>query len=70
MSASTLQVIFRHPEETDLVFPYLDKQRAVLKAQGQPMLPYQVLVGSDEIIIEFEMRVTDWDNPLGLKGLE
>ena len=70
MSGSTLQVIFRHPEESDLLFPYLDKQKAVLKAQGQPMLPYKVLVGEHELIVEFEMRDSDWENPLGLKGLE
>lgn len=70
MSRSLLQVIFRYPDEFDLVFAYLRKQRQVLMAQGQPMLPYEVLIGEHEIIVEYEMKEEDWENPLGLDDVE
>lgn len=70
MSRSHLQVIFRYPTELELVFTYLKKQRQVLAQQGQPMLPYEILVGKHEIIVEFAMTDEDWDNPLGLGDVE
>lgn len=68
MNRSSLQVTFRYPDEFDLVFPYLAKQKEVLAKQGQPMLPYKVLQGEKETIVEFEMTAKDWENPLGLNS--
>lgn len=70
MNRSSLQVVFRFPDEFDLVFPYLSKQKEVLKKQGQPMLPYKILQGEHETVVEFEMKEDDWDNPLGLNDRE
>jgi len=66
MNRSSLQVVFRFPDEFDLVFPYLVRQKEVLKEQGQPMLPYKIVQGQHETVVEFEMKEGDWDNPLGL----
>ena len=68
MNRSSLQVVFRFPDEFELVFPYLHKQEEVLKEQGQPMLPYRLLQGEHETIVEFEMTEDDWENPLGLNN--
>jgi len=69
MNRSVLQVSFRFPEEYDLVFPYLKKQEEVLEKQGQPMLPYEILQGAHETIVEFKMTEDDWENPLGLNDM-
>lgn len=66
MNRSSLQVVFRFPDEFELVFPYLQKQEEVLAEQGQPMLPYEILQGVHETVIEFKMTEADWENPLGL----
>lgn len=34
------------------------------------MLPYEVLIGEHEIIVEYEMKEEDWENPLGLDDVE
>ena len=68
MNRSSLQVVFRFPDEFELVFPYLHKQEEVLAEQGQPMLPYRLLQGEHETIVEFEMSEEDWQNPLGLNN--
>lgn len=70
MSRSHLQVIFRFPEEFDLVFSYLRKQRQVFMSQGQPMLPYKIVLGQHEVVVEYEMEEEDWENPLGLDDVE
>ena len=67
MNRSSLQVVFQL-HELDLVFPYLSKQKEVLAEQGQPMLPYKLLVNATEIIVEYEMKDEDWNNPLGLNN--
>jgi hypothetical protein len=68
MNRSSLQVTFRFPDEFDLVLPYLAKQKEVLAKQDQPMLPYRILQGETETIVEFEMTAKDWENPLGLNS--
>ena len=63
--SNKLQVIFETTTEFDLVFEYLDRQAEVLEAQGQPMLPYKILLGDTNTIVEFTVAEGD-DNPLRL----
>lgn len=62
-----LHVTF-NTEELDLVFTYIERQKQVLEAQGQPMLPYKIEVGADKIDVVLDLRQADPNNPLGLNG--
>lgn len=63
---ANLQVSFRFPEEFDMMFDYLRMQEEHFNDMGKSMLPYTILVGYSESIVEFEMTDEDWENPLGL----
>lgn len=39
-------------------------------SQGQPMLPYKIVLGQHEVVVEYEMEEEDWENPLGLDDVE
>ena len=47
-----VQVSFRHPEETDLVFFYLHEQMKTFDEEGIPRPDYEIQVGAHEIIVE------------------
>lgn len=66
--SGTLDVIFRYPSELDLVFTYLDRQKRVLEAQGQPMLPYKIILGVHEIIVQVDLKDADPDDPFGINN--
>jgi len=58
-----VQVSFRHPEETDLVFFYIDEQMKTFDDEGMLRPNYKVLIGEKEIIVELSMP--DTDAPIG-----
>lgn len=58
-----VQVSFRHPEETDLVFFYIDEQMKTFDEEGMLRPNYKVLIGEKEIIVELSMP--DTDAPIG-----
>jgi hypothetical protein len=58
-----VHVSFRHPEETDLVFFYINEQMRTFDEEGMRRPDYQVLIGDKEIIVELSM--TDTDAPIG-----
>jgi len=64
--SGSLDVIFRFPGELDLVFTYLRRQEEVLKAQGQPMLPYSIEFGEFEVVVKVDLSGANPDDPLGL----
>ena len=67
---ANLQVSFRFPDEFDMMFNYLRMQEEHFNKMGKAMLPYSILVGYNESIVEFEMTDEDWQNPLGLNNAE
>ena len=58
-----VHVSFRHPEETDLVFFYLDEQMRTFDEEGMRRPDHQILIGEKEIIVELSMP--DTDAPIG-----
>ena len=58
-----VHVSFRHPEETDLVFFYVDEQMKTFDEEGMRRPDYQILIGEKEIIVELSMP--DTDAPIG-----
>lgn len=62
-----LNVIF-DITDMDLAFTYVDRQKKVLEEQGQPMLPYKILIGATEVVVQLDLTNADPDNPLGLNG--
>lgn len=58
-----VHVTFRHPEETDLVFFYLDEQMRTFDEEGMRRPDHQILIGEKEIIVELSMP--DTDAPIG-----
>jgi hypothetical protein len=58
-----VQVSFRHPEETDLVFFYIDKQMKTFDEEGMRRPDHKILIGEKEIIVELSMP--DTDAPIG-----
>ena len=58
-----VHVSFRHPEETDLVFFYIDEQMKTFDEEGMLRPNYKVLIGEKEIIVELSMP--DTDAPIG-----
>lgn len=61
-----VQVSFRHPEETDLVFFYLHKQMEEFDNNGMPRPSHQILVGDKEIIVELRYEGESNDDwPIG-----
>ncbi len=64
----SLDVIFRYPGELELVFTYIERQKQVLEAQGQPMLPYRIELGEREIVVKVDLKDANPDDPFGLGG--
>jgi len=64
----SLDVIFRYPGELELVFTYLRRQEQILAAQGQPMMPYTIEVGSHEIVVKVDLTDADPNDPFGING--
>ena len=61
-----VQVSFRHPEETDLVFFYIHKQMETFDEEGIKRPDYQVVLGEGEIIVELDYpEEGDYDGPIG-----
>ena len=58
-----VHVSFRHPEETDLVFFYLDEQMRTFDEEGMRRPEHKILIGEKEIIVELSMP--DTDAPIG-----
>lgn len=58
-----VHVTFRHPEETDLVFFYLDEQMRTFDEEGMRRPDHKILIGEKEIIVELSMP--DTDAPIG-----
>ena len=58
-----VHVSFRHPEETDIVFFYLDEQMRTFDEEGMRRPDHQILIGEKEIIVELSMP--DTDAPIG-----
>jgi hypothetical protein len=58
-----VHVSFRHPEETDLVFFYIDEQMRTFDEEGMRRPTYNILIGEKEIIVELSMP--DTDAPIG-----
>lgn len=54
--------------DLELVFTYIERQKQVLEAQGQPMLPYTIEVGEDSIDVVLDLRQADPNDPLGMLG--
>lgn len=62
--AGTVQVEFRHPEDWDLVFFYIETQMQAFDEDGVPRPDHRVLIGEDKVIVELTMKGNDgW--PLG-----
>ena len=58
-----VHVSFRHPEETDLVFFYLDEQMRTFDEEGMRRPDHKIRIGEKEIIVELSMP--DTDAPIG-----
>jgi len=58
-----VHVSFRHPEETDLVFFYINEQMKTFDEEGMRRPTHQILIGEKEIIVELSMP--DTDAPIG-----
>ena len=58
-----VHVSFRHPEETDLVFFYINEQMKTFDEEGMRRPDHQILIGEKEIIVELSMP--DTDAPIG-----
>ena len=61
-----VQVSFRHPEETDLVFFYLQKQMETFDEEGIKRPDHKIVVGEGEIIVELDYPHQDeYHGPIG-----
>lgn len=58
-----IQVAFNHPEETDLVFFYLEKQMQQFDEDNIPRPAHRILVGEKEIIVELKYPPSGDANP-------
>lgn len=58
-----VHVSFRHPEETDLVFFYINEQMKTFDEEGMRRPDHTILIGEKEIIVELSMP--DTDAPIG-----
>ena len=58
-----VHVSFRHPEETDLVFFYINEQMKTFDEEGMRRPDHKILIGEKEIIVELSMP--DTDAPIG-----
>jgi hypothetical protein len=54
--------------DLELVFTYIERQKQVLEAQGQPMLPYTIEFGEDCVDVVLDLRQADPNDPLGMLG--
>ena len=63
-----VHVSFRHPEETDLVFFYLDEQMRTFDEEGMRRPDHQILIGEKEIIVEKEVIPNTHINLAALDG--
>jgi hypothetical protein len=62
--AGTVQIEFRHPEDFDLVFFYLETQMQAFDDDGIERPEHRILVGEDKVIVELKMKGNeDW--PIG-----
>ena len=62
--ASVVQVEFRHPEDWDLVFFFIETQMQSFDEDNIPRPSHRILIGEDKTIVELSMAGNDeW--PLG-----
>ena len=61
---SVVQVEFRHPEDWDLVFFFVETQMKAFDDDGIPRPDHRILIGEDKTIVELSMPGND-DWPIG-----